>query len=79
MDGEDRDERATDRRSPAFAERMLEEARDAAIGDDGPDAVDDAAAAAEPEPGTVADTGEPAGTADAHAAGVMDTAGEDCA
>lgn len=31
----------------------------------------------EREPGTVADTGEPAGTADAQAAGIMDTAADE--
>ncbi len=55
---------------------MLDEARRAALGA-GEDADADASASAgEPEAGTIADTGQPAGTADAEAAGVMDTEAE---
>ena len=63
---------------PEVAEGMLEEAESASSG--GPDDDDVAGlsgAAGEPEPGTIADTGQPAGTADAAAAGVMDTEDED--
>ncbi len=70
------------RRSPEFAEEMFEEARRSAVGDDEPAGCEGAVAgddvmAEEPEPGTIADTGQPAGTADAHAAGVMDTSDEE--
>ncbi len=49
-----------------LAAGMLEEARQSAAGESGE-------ADSDLEPGVIADTGQPAGTADAHAAGVMDT------
>ncbi len=50
-----------------LADGMLEEARRSAIGESGEDGGGDL------EPGVIADTGQPAGTADPRAAGVMDT------
>ena len=54
------------------AEGMLEEAAQVASGDSN-DLDADSLAAERPEPGVIADTGQPAGTADARAARVMDT------
>ena len=51
---------------------MLEEAAQVASGDSN-DRDADSLLAEQPEPGVIADTGQPAGTADARAAGVMDT------
>ncbi len=76
MSAGDEDDGTVERRSSELAEGMLEEARQSATGG-GEEAGEDPAASDEPEAGTVADTGEPAGTADAHAAGVMDTLDED--
>ena len=76
MSADDHDDAPADRRSADLAEGMLEEARQSATaGGEGADG--DPVAADQPEPGTLADTGRPAGTADAHAAGVMDTADEE--
>ncbi len=75
-------DKAAGPRSPELAEEMLEEARRSAVGDDEPAGGEGAVAgddviAEEPEPGTIADTGQSAGTADAHAAGVIDTSDEE--
>lgn len=68
---------STDRLPPEVAERMLEEASGVAAGASDGETVDAGGVAAEePEPGTVADTGQPAGTADARAAGVIDSEDE---
>ena len=72
------DDQPTGGLPPEVAKGMLEEAKSAATG--GPDDDDVAGlkgAAEDPEPGTIADTGQPAGTADAAAAGVMDTEDEE--
>ena len=63
---------------PEVAEGMLEEAESVASGAPEDEDVGGLRGAAEdPEPGTIADTGQPAGTADAGAAGVMDTEDEE--
>ena len=69
---------AQDGLAPDIADGMLEEAAGVVADDPRDEGLGtDAAGADEPEPGTVADTGQPAGTADAAAAGVMDTADEE--
>ena len=68
-------EPSSDGPAPEIADGMLAEAASVAADESGDEGLGTAAGAAEgPEPGTVADTGQPAGTADARAAGVMDTA-----
>ena len=76
MDAKRHDDATDGGLTPAVAEGMLEEAAGVASG--GSDEADaDRVAADEPEPGVIADTGQPAGTADARAAGVMDTEDDD--
>lgn len=77
MSDERHDDPTDDGLAPEVAEGMLEEAAQVASG--GSNDLDaDSLAAEQPEPGVIADTGQPAGTADARAAGVMDTEHHPC-
>ncbi len=63
--------------APEIADGMIEEAARAAGEEPGDEGAGTAAGGYAPEPETVADMGQPAGTADARAAGVMDTEDEE--
>ena len=77
MSAEEQGGAARGEHNPPAAEEMLAEARESAVSGGGDaDGGAERFAAGDPEPGVIADTGQPAGTADARAAGVMDTEGD---